>query len=1561
MRFITKFSVRMVAAFAVMLCSALLRAQQPSGQWDFNNGDLSATLGAPLQYVDGPGGATQQATQFGTTASFAIPDIAGAAAQVMKFPSNSVSMGYSMPTPAAANGGGSLVNQWTLIMDLLFTGQSHSSWRALIQTDPDGSINADAELFINPANGIGIAGAYEGLVKSNTWHRIAFVVDQSDGGPNQIRKYIDGVEVGVQKAGGIDGRWALAAGATATLFTDNDGEANGGYVNSIQLRAEALSKAQMAAFADPTAAGIPSALPAIPSFVDKWIPPGDFASRDTAIGAVIDTGSTTIQDSSISLQLDGQPVASPSITRAGGLITVKKDNPGLFVSGTKYTITVTLTDSLAGLKTFTHTFEAALFFEDFENLALGPNVDEAGLPNPEDNLHVWTNKPPTGWTVDNSQFPATIISVDNPDDDGDGFPDLDGRTEWAGWSFAKKEFWLTADDQRRSEFSLATGTVAITDPDEWDDQPHFKSLYNSLLITPPISLAGLSANAVFLRFSSSWRPEAADDVSPADSTTGFPGDYTNPDSPRATNNQTALITVKYDNNPGVQVLKFDSISGSPTFHPDSVNESVLVPLNNPAGATNMVISFGMLYAANDWWWAIDNIIVSAGATPPAITQQPANVEVNEGQPVSLTVGASGQGLSYQWFKGQGTGKTAIAGATSATYDVAAAKVEDAGYYSADIKNSVGSTTSGPAKVTVLPNTIGRLVLLDENFDSVPLGPPVEEALAGDKVWTKTGPAGWSIDDTGVPGVGTDQDGRTEWAGWSFADRAWWAQTAGDQQRTLFTKGTGASAIADSDTWDDGGPAAGNMATYLKTKPISLQGVKPKSVILKYDSSWRPENPQKASVTVSFDGGAPVEVLRYDSDPNNPNYRPDEVNETISLKIANPSGATNMVIVFGYFETRNNWWWAIDNLLVLGDTAPLFFEDFDGLALGANQEEGIATGSGGPQTAVWTKTPPAGWSIDDSGVPGVGTDQDGVTEWAGWSFASRTWWAQTAGDQRRTEFTKGTGAVAIADSDEWDDIAHAPGKMATYLSTSAINIAGQGANTLVLNFDSSWRDEPTQTANIRVSYDGGAPIEVLRWESVEGGPNFHDDNVNETVTVPLQNPAGATSMKITFGYFDTLNNWWWAIDNLEVTAGSTQPPPPEVTISGITSVANTVTLNWIGGTAPYLVQMKASLSDSNWFNVLTTSAQSATVAKVGAAAFFRVSDQATAVVIPLAAELSGTGEVPAVTTEGGGLGMFSLEGDTLSYRISFGGLSGNATAAHIHGPAEVTVTAPVIIPFTVGAASEGIISGSVTVTADQKTNLLSGKTYGNVHTAAHPTGEIRGQINLAQFTAQMTGSGEVPAVTTPARGDGVFALIGNQLFYNISFSGLSTNATAAHIHGAADISGTAPVIIPFTVGASTSGTIAGTATLTADQLANLVSGKTYANIHTGAHPTGEIRGQVVTLLLKATLSGAAEVPGVATTASGAGVFALTGNQLNYAISYSGLSGDATASHIHGPAAVAATAPVIIPFTVSAGTSGTIAGTVAVTSDQLTYFLTGKTYANIHTAANPTGEIRGQIAP
>ena len=164
----------------------------------------------------------------------------------------------------------------------------------------------------------------------------------------------------------------------------------------------------------------------------------------------------------------------------------------------------------------------------------------------------------------------------------------------------------------------------------------------------------------------------------------------------------------------------------------------------------------------------------------------------------------------------------------------------------------------------------------------------------------------------------------------------------------------------------------------------------------------------------------------------------------------------------------------------------------------------------------------------------------MTEWAGWAFVDKQWWIETAEDQNRSQFTLGSGTIAVADPDEWNDADH-PGPNSedpydTYLSTRAYNVSG--ANTLRLEFNSSWRpefdDDYHQTANVTVSFDGAEPIEVLRWESDPTSPNFKPDATNEKVSVDIYKPLGAQSMVITFGLFDAGNDWWWAIDNVAVT-------------------------------------------------------------------------------------------------------------------------------------------------------------------------------------------------------------------------------------------------------------------------------------------------------------------------------------------------------------------------------------------------------------------------------------------
>src|SRR3954469_1607670 len=109
-----------------------------------------------------------------------------------------------------------------------------------------------------------------------------------------------------------------------------------------------------------------------------------------------------------------------------------------------------------------------------------------------------------------------------------------------------------------------------------------------------------------------------------------------------------------------------------------------------------------------------------------------------------------------------------------------------------------------------------------------------------------------------------------------------------------------------------------------------------------------------------------------------------------------------------------------------------------------------------------------------------------------------------------------------------------------------------------------------------------------------------------------------------------------------------------------------------------------------------------------------------------AVLAGGQEVPAVTSSATGRAemQYHQRSNMLHWRVTAAGLSGKATAAHIHGPAGPGQNAPAIVPLDVRNAT---IIGQLRITPEQATQLESGQWYVNVHTAAHPDGEIRGQL------------------------------------------------------------------------------------------------------------------------------------------------------------------------------------------------------------------------------------------
>jgi len=232
---------------------SVLQVFQPrlTGQWDFDEGDLRPTVGLPMEFR----GNTAEITVF--TNSFFIDEFDNA--PVMCFTNTDISQGWVMHPGATPNAGGVNVNQYTLIMDVFYPATSTGLWRALWQTNPQNTAGDDADLFVNPGNGIGVNGIYDGVVNGDAWTRIAFVVDLAAPSARRLGKFIDGVRVGTQALDGIDSRWS--APPAALLFTSGLNPATNtapGCVNSIQFVEGILSDDTIAGLGRAIIAGLPT-------------------------------------------------------------------------------------------------------------------------------------------------------------------------------------------------------------------------------------------------------------------------------------------------------------------------------------------------------------------------------------------------------------------------------------------------------------------------------------------------------------------------------------------------------------------------------------------------------------------------------------------------------------------------------------------------------------------------------------------------------------------------------------------------------------------------------------------------------------------------------------------------------------------------------------------------------------------------------------------------------------------------------------------------------------------------------------------------------------------------------------------------------------------------------------------------------------------------------------------------------------------------------------------------------------------------------------------------------
>ena len=116
------------------------------------------------------------------------------------------------------------------------------------------------------------------------------------------------------------------------------------------------------------------------------------------------------------------------------------------------------------------------------------------------------------------------------------------------------------------------------------------------------------------------------------------------------------------------------------------------------------------------------------------------------------------------------------------------------------------------------------------------------------------------------------------------------------------------------------------------------------------------------------------------------------------------------------------------------------------------------------------------------------------------------------------------------------------------------------------------------------------------------------------------------------------------------------------------------------------------------------------------------------VVTFKADLAGSNEVPPNDSKGTGTVDANLDtsNKTLTWTVDYSGLTGDAVAAHFHGPAAKGKNAPPVLPIDKSNLGSPI-KGSKALTDQQMQDLQDGKWYFNIHTAKYPDGEIRGQL------------------------------------------------------------------------------------------------------------------------------------------------------------------------------------------------------------------------------------------
>ena len=457
-----------------------------------------------------------------------------------------------------------------------------------------------------------------------------------------------------------------------------------------------------------------------------------------------------------------------------------------------------------------------------------------------------------------------------------------------------------------------------------------------------------------------------------------------------------------------------------------------------------------------------------------------------------------------------------------------------------MKFAFSLAVTGLMACAVAGNMRADVVAFDD-FEGLTLGPfLVAAGSIGDGTdWTdqiRTGTAReWTIDNSGMGGTGTSE---LAYFGWTAMDVDSWIDEQGVQVgRTSLGAGTNNTAlVADPDAWDDytSGNAAGDFNSYIM-REYDLTGFDETTLSITFDYEFYSYATQTGTVEVSFDGGSTWQMILLLDSTTVPNSTPFVGPGTFVAGTDFSADSSNMLLRIGCLTAGNDWWFAVDNIDVSTTDGYSDFEDFEGLTLVPFTDAG-SIGDGTDYTKVIPN-----WDIDNSNNLGFCEEE----AFDGWSAMDVFSWADEQGGQGRTNFNliSPNNTVLVADGDAFYDYDFdfngvdpaPPEALNTYISRT-YDMSGYDNCTIQIDFLYEFRVENQQLGNAEVSFDGGST-----WQTLVVFDNSNNANgdflTGQQISTAIVDfvPTQSNTMILRFGYLNADNNWWYAVDEVQVQA------------------------------------------------------------------------------------------------------------------------------------------------------------------------------------------------------------------------------------------------------------------------------------------------------------------------------------------------------------------------------------------------------------------------------------------